>query len=132
MIVVLDTNILISAIFWRGNPYRVVRNALKKKYSLYLSTEILNELEEKLKVKFKFPEDNINNHIELLKEYGKIIVPISKVNAIKEDPDDNKVLECAETAKADYIVSGDAHLLKLKEFKGIKIVTAKEFLGIID
>ncbi|MEK6876944.1 MAG: putative toxin-antitoxin system toxin component, PIN family [Nanoarchaeota archaeon] len=132
MIVVLDTNILISAIFWRGNPYEVVRNALKKKYSLYLSTEILNELEEKLRIKFKFPEDNISNHIELLKEYGKIVVPISKVNAIKEDPDDNKVLECAETAKADYIVSGDAHLLKLKEFKGIKIVTAKEFLGIIN
>lgn len=131
MIVVLDTNILISSIFWRGLPYEVILNALKGKYSLYLSTEILNELEEKLNLKFKFPEDKIKVHIEILREYGKIIEPTVKVDVIKEDPDDNRILECAVSCNADYIVSGDHHLLKLKQFKGIKIVTAKKFLEII-
>ena len=131
MIVVLDTNILISSIFWRGNPYKVVLNALKKKYFLYLSDEILDELEEKLSLKFKFPEDKIKVHIEILREYGKVIEPTVEINVIKEDPEDNKVLECAVSCNADYIVSGDHHLLKLKEFKGIKIVTAKEFLDLV-
>ena len=130
MIVVLDTNILISSIFWRGSPYKVVLNAIRKKYYLYLSGEILDELEEKLSLKFKFPEDKIKDHIGILKEYGKIVEPTIKVDIIKEDPDDNKILECAVSCNADYIVSGDHHLLKLKEFKGIKIVTAKEFLDL--
>ena len=131
MIVVLDTNILISAIFWRGNPYKVALNALKKKYSLYLSNEILNELEEKLSLKFKFPEDKIKDHIGILREYGRIIEPSIKIDVIKDDPDDNRVLECAVSCNADYIVSGDKHLLKLKEFRGIKIVKAKEFLDLL-
>ena len=130
MRVVLDTNILISALFWRGNPYKVVSNALEKRYSLYLSDEILNELEEKLRIKFEFPEDKIRNHIEILREHGKVIKPDVEVGIIREDPDDNKVLECAVSCNADYIVSGDSHLLKLKEFKGVRIVTAKEFLDL--
>ncbi len=131
MIVVLDTNILISSIFWRGLPYEVTLNALKKNYSLCLSTKILNELEEKLNLKFKFPEEKIKAHTGILREYGKIIEPTIKFDVVKQDPDDNMILECAVSCNADYIVSGDQHLLKLKEFRGIKIVTAKEFLEII-
>src|SRR3989338_8247037 len=131
MRVVLDTNILISALFWRGNPYNVVLNALKKKYVLYLSQEILNELGEKLRIKFKFPEDKIRNHIEILRENGKVTKPDVKLDIIREDPDDNKFLECAVSCNADFIVSGDKHLLKIKEFKGIKIVTAKQFLDLV-
>ncbi len=127
---VLDTNILISAVFWRGAPYNIVLNALKNKYSLCLSQEILTELEEKLSLKFKFPKDKIEEHIWILREYGQIIDPAIKIDIIKEDPDDNRILECAVSCNADYIVSGDRHLLKLKEFKGIKIVTAKDFLDL--
>jgi len=131
MRVVLDTNILISAVFWRGSPYKVVLNALKSKYSLYLSHQILDEIEEKLRVKFKFPDDKIQEHIEILRAYGEIIRPIVKLNVIKADADDNKILECAVSCGADYIVSGDNHLLDLSEYKGIKIITAKEFLGLV-
>lgn len=130
MIVVLDTNILISAVFWRGAPYKIVLNVLKKKYSLFLSSKILSELAEKLRIKFKFPEDKIKGHIEILMKYGEIIEPIVEVDAVKDDPTDNKVLECAVSCNADYIISGDQHLLKLKEFNGIKILTAKEFLNL--
>ena len=132
MIVVLDTNILISGILWRGSPYRVLLNALNKKYSLFLSPKILNEVEEKLRIKFKLQEDKIAEHIQILTEYGKIIEPNLSVDIIKDDPDDNKILECAVSCKADYIVSGDSHLLDLKEYKGIKILSAKDFLEIAE
>jgi predicted nucleic acid-binding protein len=59
--------------------------------------------------------------------FSKIIVPVEKVS-VAIDPDDNKVLEAALEANADFIVSGDKHLLNLKEFKGVRILTAKEFL----
>ncbi|MEK6984198.1 MAG: putative toxin-antitoxin system toxin component, PIN family [Nanoarchaeota archaeon] len=131
MIVVLDTNILISAIFWRGNPYKILQQGLKKNYSLYLSSAILNELEEKLRIKFGLPQDKIEEHIQILTEYGNIIKPIVKLNAVKDDPGDDKILECAISCKADYIVSGDNHLLELKEFRGIKIITAIQFLDLI-
>lgn len=131
MKVVLDTNILISAIFWRGNPYKVLHAGLDQKYLLTLSTEILNELEEKLRLKFVIPEEIIEEHIEILTEYAEIIQPVVKFDVIKEDPDDNMILECAISCKADYIVSGDEHLLKLKKFKGTKIVTPKEFLDLV-
>ena len=132
MIVVLDTNILISAVFWRGNPYNIVRYGLLGKYSLYISTDILNETEEKLRIKFGFPEDEIEEHISILIEYSYIVEPSEKINIIKDDPDDNAVLECAVASKAEYIVSGDRHLLKLKEFRGIKILKPKYFLTLIN
>lgn len=75
MIVVLDTNILISPIFWRGLPYDVVSNGIKGKYTLYLSAQILNELEEKLRSKFQFPEEEIKKHIEILIHYAAMINP---------------------------------------------------------
>jgi len=133
MIAVLDTNILISAVFWRGGlPYNVVLNGLKKKYSIYLSPQILNELEEKLRIKFKFPENEIQNHIEVLIEYGEIVEPSFTIDIIKNDPDDNKILECAASCNADYIVSGDSHLLDLNEYNGIKILSAKKFLELLE
>ncbi len=63
--------------------------------------------------------------------FSQIIQPRTKVDAVKEDPTDNKFLEAAMEADADYIVSGDKHLLKLKEFSGIKIVKAKQFLEML-
>ena len=64
----------------------------------------------------------------LILEYTKIVRPIKKVEVVKDDPDDNKIIECALTAEADYIVSGDSHLFNIKEVLGIKILKPKEFL----
>ena len=66
-----------------------------------------------------------------LLQISYLVEPKNKVNAIKEDHMDNIVLETALEGKADYIISGDGHLLKLKEFKGTKIVNSKEFLDLI-
>ena len=61
-----------------------------------------------------------------------IVLPRQKFKIVKEDPDDNKIVEAAVEGNCDFIVSSDKHLLKLKEFKGIKIITPKEFFKLID
>ncbi len=124
---VLDTNIIISSIFWKGNPHEAVRRGILGGYKLVASAAIIDEITNKLRSKFQFPEKAIQDLVSILLTYGHIVEPISKFDAVR-DKTDNKVLECAFDGKADFIVTGDPDLLILKEFKGIKIVTVKEFL----
>ena len=126
-----DTNIIISSIFWRGNPYEVVRKGILGEYQLVISAEILDEVVDKLRNKFKFPEESIQELIDVLMTYCQIVDVKSKFDVVR-DKKDNKIVECAFDGKADYIVTGDPDLLVLKEFKGIKIVKAKEFLEEVD
>lgn len=88
----------------------------------------MEEFAKVLKRDFNTDENEIKERIETFLKIIKLVLPQIKIQAVKEDPDDDKVLEAALEANADYIVSGDTHLLKIKEFKGIKIITAKEFL----
>src|SRR3989338_2994797 len=121
-----DTNILISSVFWRGNPYEVVRRGILGEYQLVLSAEILDEVVDKLRNKFHFPEESIQELVDILMTYSHIVDVTSKFDVVR-DKKDNKIVECAFDGKADYIVTGDPDLLELKEFRGIKIVKAKEF-----
>jgi len=84
-----------------------------------------------LKRDFKTEEQEITERISLFLEIIKLVEPKAKINEIKEDPTDNKFLECAVEAKADYIISGDKHLLKIKKFKETKILTPNKFLDIL-
>ena len=122
-----DTNIIISSVFWRGNPYEVIRKGILGEYQLVISAEILDEVVGKLRNKFKFPEKNIQELIDILMTYCHIVDGTGKFDVVR-DKKDNKIIECAFDGKADYIVTGDPDLLVLKEFRGIKIVKAKEFL----
>ncbi len=74
------------------------------------------------------PEDVLGEIVRI----SSIVNPKIKVNVVAEGPDDNKFLECALESRADFIVSGDKHLLRFREFKGIKIVSAREFLELIE
>ncbi len=125
--VVPDTNIIISSVFWRGNPYEVVRRGILGRCRLLTSAEILDEVAGKLRNKFQFPEEGIQELIDILMTYCHMIGATSKFDVVR-DKSDNKIVECAFDGKADYIVTGDSDLLDLKEFRRIKIVTAKEFL----
>lgn len=127
--VVFDTNIYISAIIFGGNPRHCLDLAREKDIQLYSSRIILLELAEKLREKFKWDDEDILEALEGVLVFTKIVMPKHKVNIIKADPEDNFILECAEAADADYILSGDKkHLLILKNYKGIPIISAKEFL----
>lgn len=122
-----NTNIIISSVFWRGNPFEVIRRGILGEYQLVISAEILDEVVDKLRNKFKFPEESIQELIDILMTYCHIIEVNSKFDVVR-DKKDNKIIECAFDGKADYIVTGDPDLLELKEFKSTRIITAKEFL----
>jgi len=124
---VIDTNVIISSIFWKGVPHEVVREGILGRYALLTSIEILDETVDKLRNKFQFPEERIQELIDLLMTCGTVIQVSSKFNVVR-DKKDNKIVECAFDGKADYIVTGDPDLLELKEFRGIKIVKPREFL----
>jgi putative PIN family toxin of toxin-antitoxin system len=136
MKITVDTNILISAAFWLGNPHRIIKKVEEGELELTLSAEILEEFEEIMgQDKFQLKLENINatvsDVVSKLVEMSEVVGISGRVKAVKADPDDDKVLECAVNGKADFIVSGDRHLLEMKEYRGIRIVTAKEMLKII-
>ncbi len=126
--VVLDTNVIISAIFWRGSPYKVMKKALQREFDLVTSTAILEEVSDRLGNKFDMPAEEIKKLLDILLSHSHLVEPKTKVNAVKEDEADNKIIECAIDGKAEFIVTGDHHLLKLKEYRGIRIITPTELL----
>ncbi|PIN91204.1 putative toxin-antitoxin system toxin component, PIN family [Candidatus Pacearchaeota archaeon CG10_big_fil_rev_8_21_14_0_10_32_14] len=133
MRVILDTNVFISGIFWEGNYCsQIIDLWMKGKFELVVSKDTLDELVKTLK-SFKIPLkiDLIEDWRKLLIENSICIETSHKLNVIKEDPDDDKFLETAIEGKAEIIVSQDNHLLRLKEFQGIKIITPKEFLDVV-
>jgi len=125
---VFDTNIYISAIIFGGNPRQCLELARTREIELFSSKAILLELSKKLQVKFKWDREEIEEVIEGLAYFIKLVEPKTKINLIKDNPD-NRILEAAGEARADYIISGDKkHILSLKKFKNIQIFSAKEFL----
>ncbi|OKY77434.1 MAG: PIN domain containing protein VapC [Candidatus Methanohalarchaeum thermophilum] len=132
MKIVSDTNVIVSAIFWEGNESEIIELIEEGELKLITSPPILNELRKVLSYdKFGLDEEEINNLIEYILFLAETISPKQDLDIIKEDTSDNKFLECAKEGEADYIVSGDQHLLKIEEFKGTKIVNAKELLEIL-
>lgn len=129
--VVLDTNILISALGWKGNPRNIFNKAIDGEFELVLSHKQLSELLRVLSYpKFKFSSEQKDRFLSILLGIVMLVKTKHSINVIKEDPDDNVILEPANEMKIDYIISGDGHLLKLKEFKGTRIVTPKQFLDL--
>ena len=127
--VTLDTNILISAMGWEGNPKEVFSKIINKEIDLIVSNTQFDEFSRVLDYpKFEFTEEQKNKFMKLILKVATFVKPVEKIDIIKQDPDDNMILECAIAGKADHIITGDPHLLELKEFRGIKIVTAKKFL----
>lgn len=128
--VVPDTNIIISSVFWRGPPYEIIRKGIVGEYQLVLSPEILAEVVDKLRHKFQFPDEKIQELVDILMTYCHVVQPSSKFEVVR-DKTDNKIIECAFDGNADYVVTGDPDLLELHEFLGIKIIKAREFLETI-
>ncbi len=125
---VLDTNVIISAYFWKGAPNEVLGRGISKHFRICLSPAIIQETMDKLSRKFSAPTDDIEDLSYLLFEASETCTPSVRLRVVKDDPDDNKILECGMESRADYIVTGDSHLLKLKEYAGIKLASPKEFL----
>jgi len=129
MKVTVDTNFLISATQW---DYSVANKLLKKlilsDVKIFTTQEILDEMVEVLERDFKYSKSEAENIIEKILHFSEIIDPKQKLEIVKDDPDDNKVIECAVESSSDCIITYDNHLLKLKEYEGIKILKPEELL----
>ncbi|OHE56464.1 MAG: putative toxin-antitoxin system toxin component, PIN family [Thaumarchaeota archaeon RBG_16_49_8] len=129
--VVIDTNILISALLGAGKTRQLVQKLLRK-HTVILSRPMLAEVTDVLS-RDKFAEiknQQTDRFISNLEHRSKIVNIRSNFKIVKEDPDDDIVLNTAYSGKADYIVTGDNHLLTLKEFKRTKIIDTNQMLNI--
>lgn len=129
--VTVDANILVSAIVYRGKPAELLRRALEGEINLTVCQPIIDETVEVLKRKFDATPDELREARAIIDIAARTVTPAVQLSVIKEDPDDDRVLECAVSAGADYIVTGDKDLLRLKRYDVIRIVTAADLLGIL-
>ena len=135
IVVVFDINVLVSSLIVVGKPQDLWRRAKTNEFSLELSDEMYNEFVNVVSRK-KFEKYVTDIDVKLfladLRQIAKFVQVKSKFKVILEDPDDDIIIRAAYDGKADYIVSGDRHLLSLKEFKGIKILTVEEMLNVLN
>ena len=126
--VVFDTNVLISATLWENSvAQKFLFKCIKENVQIFSSQEIIEEYKKILVRDFDYKKQEIGEILEKIFQFVTLVNPSRKVDIVKEDADDNKIIECAVESKSEYIVSYDKHLLTLKEFEGIKIVRPEEF-----
>ena len=135
MRVVADTNSVVSAFLWGGPPAQILGVAREKRISLFASAALIAELEVVLRrEKFAARIASVASSADELVLGYRALVSIVRATAIapiSRDPDDDRVLACALAAEANFIVSGDGDLLSLGDFRGIRILTAREALAVI-
>ena len=131
MNVVLDTNVVVSACFWKGPPHQCLVAWAEGKFQAFVSPPLLAEYEETYEELFPQYSDRVSvNWIAALADAAELVFPVERVSGATADPFDDMVLECALAAEADYLVSGDKkHLLPLSDFEGVRIVSPVDFLA---
>lgn len=131
-VVVFDTNIFFSAIGWKGRPFACLERARLGAADGVTSQAILDELAEKLREKLAFSDAQIADTLAGLLGFLRIATITEQLAVVVSDPDDDRILECAVAADADYVVTGDRrHLLPLNSFRGIAIISAADFLALV-
>lgn len=135
---VLEANVLVSALLKRsgdGIPDQILRRA--DEYELALSEAILREADRVLRYlriqrKYQLSNDEIAAYLTYLRALATMTADEPEVDVIADDPDDNAIVACALAANADYVVSGDPHLLALGSYQGVGVVRPAEFLEQLD
>jgi hypothetical protein len=129
MKVVIDTNVFVSS-FFGGNPRRIIDLWKEEKITLCLSRDILDEYIEVLQRIGLRNEDEIQELLSLFAKGFNILFTTKtpKIKVVKDDPDDDKFIECAISLKAEAIITGDKAVEAVGEYMGIKIVTPQQFL----
>jgi uncharacterized protein len=129
MRIVLDTNVLMSGIFWSGPPFEILKAWKQGKISLVVSQAILSEYMRVAEIlSEKYPLVDLAPFLELLTMYAELQEPIKLSQAISRDPDDEKFIACALAAKVRWIVSGDKDLLSIPNDIGVEVITPSEFV----
>lgn len=138
MRVVLDTNVIVSrVIFDKGAPARILKLGRAGAFTLLISEPILAEYRRALSYKdvrarHCFSVQDVAREIRSLRESAVTVQATEHVRVVRDDPKDDIFLECALAGGADYIVSGDSHLLALREFRGVRILSPAVFLAVLE
>jgi uncharacterized protein len=128
MRVVFDTNVFIWAfVIPDSQGERAFTLARQRRFELFTSIAILTETAGRLREKFGQDEADVKDALRLISRVAQVVKPSRRVAAVEDEPD-NRILECAVEARADLVVTGDRHLLKLKRFEAIPIVRLVDFL----
>lgn len=127
---VIDTNVFISGILYGGTPQKIIEAWLNKKYIFCLSPELKAEIINKIQTKFSLPTPTIGSIEEALDEKTEKYLPKKRV-FICRDATDNFLLELALESQADYLISGDKQVLKVKNYYKTKILSPKDFLKLL-
>ena len=137
MKIVLDTNVVVSAaVSPKGPPAEIVRAWRAHSFTWVTSPLLLDELERtlfspRIRRYLAWGEDEIAEFLATVRQAAEVTSPTRQIDVIRDDPADNRVLEAAVSAQADYIVSGDHDLLNLKTYEGVQIVTPARFVAIL-
>jgi uncharacterized protein len=127
--IVLDTNVFISGIFFAGPPYRILEAWRDHTLQLVLSQEILEEYRRVgTELAAQYPSIDIGPILNLVARKGHILAEVPLPEPVCEDTDDDKFIACALAAGCKIIVSGDKHLLKVTNFRGIRVLRPREFV----
>ncbi|MDI6745441.1 MAG: putative toxin-antitoxin system toxin component, PIN family [Thermodesulfovibrionales bacterium] len=128
MIAVFDTNILIAAIITEGICSKLLHRARAREFSLVSCPFIIMELQRTLSKKFRLSHEESDLAMETISEAtGQVIEHNIKITGICRDAADDNIIACAVAAKAHYLVTGDSCLLEIKKYKGVKIITPRDF-----
>lgn len=128
MRIVVDTNVIVSALVFGGLPRQVLDLAGAGMCSVYFSPSIRAEVERILAEKFGWSAEEVQTRTRTLWGFANQVDPKLALEVIVDDPDDDRVLECAVAADANAIVSGDRHLLRLSSFRSIPVMSPRQFL----
>lgn len=128
--VVLDSNIIVSALVYGGKPEQIYRLVLGRQINAYISPFIISELIEILAKKFHFNQIKLRQIERKIRKKFTVVNPI-KILKIVRDADDNRIVETAIEGNCEYVITGDKDLLDLGNYKQIKIATADEFLSVL-
>ncbi len=123
---VIDTNVFVSY-FWGGNPRKIIDLWVEDRFLLLVSPSIIEETGRTL-LKVGIEEKKVVELCEIILMRARLVIPKRELEIVKDDPADNKFLECAVEGKADYLVTGDSHLLKLIRVDRTEIVNPADFL----
>jgi putative PIN family toxin of toxin-antitoxin system len=127
-----DTNVYISALVFAGVPGQFLKEAEAGHFSLAISDAILNEIWGVLRDKFAWSEAAIAETRSLLSGCTTLVQPAQSLDVVPDDPDDNRIIECAVAAGSRFIVTGDEHLLRLGNYENIQILKVTDFLKLME
>lgn len=129
MRIVFDTNVLLSATLWDGSvAQKLLFQLINSGTQIYSSKEILSEYGKVLKRDFEYRDDEVQEITRIVLQVVTVIEPRERIQAVVNDPEDNKILECAIASESSYVATYDKHLLTLKKFREIRIITPEEAL----